>query len=100
MRLEIEIDDFDSLTAEEAIANIKAQLGADAKVSVKPINSTAEAHLYFGIQKLITKAQIEAFFDDGGVLYQSKVAAIREETLDTLEELVNKVIIHNENKVS
>ena len=90
-------EDKESLTPEEIIANARQIYGSNVVVEVKPLNDTPESHIYFGIQNLITKDQVEVFFDNK-YMYETKLKELRKDVLKKMTFILNKVIIDNEER--
>jgi len=100
MRVKVIYDDKDSLTSGEIIASVKRKFGDNTLVEVLPSDSSPEAYIYLGIQNLIGDKQLQLFFDDGNFLYSEKIQELRKEILDVVEDILNRVIIDNEERLT
>lgn len=99
MRVRVDYVDNFSLTPEEIIEHNKYLHGDNVEVSIEPNNTTAQAYLYLGIQLLLTKDQVELFFDDKE-LYDTKIVEIRQKVMREVDRIIGNVIIDNENRLS
>lgn len=89
-----------ALTVEEVVSRIKDGLGVTpSSIEIYPDSNDPLDHIYFGLQQLVTYKQLDYLFD-AGPLYQEKLAALRAEVLQQLENELDRVISDNESKVS
>lgn len=100
MKVNIKYTDNYSLTPEEIIENNKSMFGQDAEVIIEPNDENPESFIYYGIQQLITEKQVHLFYDEGEYLYDEKINSLRLEILQRVEDILNRVIIDNESRIS
>ena len=99
MKVTLTFEDREALTADEISENLRHLYGDSAYVEVAPSGSSADSHIYFGLQKLLTGKQVESFFEDGTHLYQERLGKTRREILTRVEGILNQLIMDNEAKL-
>jgi|GEM_PF-5051078 len=99
MQVTLTFEDREFLTAKEISQNLKHLYGSEAHVTIRPTGDSPESHIYFGLQELITRRQVESFFEDGQFLYQDRLAELRREVLSKVETILNQLIVDNESKL-
>ena len=99
MQITIKYTDDHSLTVEEIVAQATHNYGKLVEVDIMPDSTKAYDLIYFGLQQIMTHQQLALFYDEKHS-YQSKLKALRAETLYKLQEIIDQVIIDNEEKVS
>lgn len=100
MKIQVTYTDNESLTPEEVVENCKLMFGQDAHVSIRPNNSTPTGYLYLGLQLLLTERQVHLFYDEGKYVYDEKIVDLKKEVLNSVEEILNQVIIDNESRIA
>ena len=98
MEVTIKFNDEHSLTVEEIVKQAEYNYGRSVVVDVMPDSTKAHDLIYFGIQSIITHDQLGFLFNDK-LGYQKSIQALRNDTLDKIEEILSQVIIDNEAKV-
>lgn len=98
MKVSIKYYDDDSLAPEEIIARAKRQYGNFAKVDVFPDSSDPYSLMYFAIQELLTKDQIDSYFNDGA-LYESNMEILKTKVSEVFASALKQVIEDNEERL-
>jgi hypothetical protein len=91
MRLIVEMEDKDSLSAESAIDSLKPVFGYNSVIKAFPINNTPDAHLDFAINELLVHDLLEAYYDLWPNLYEEQADKIKTKLLDTLKLKIDEV---------
>lgn len=99
MQVTITYNDSTSFTKEEIVKFAQSVHGKSATVDVTSDSLAPHDLIYFALQQIITYQQLSLFYDDRDQ-YQSKLRALRQDTIATLIELLDTVIIDNESKVA
>lgn len=100
MRVIIEYTDTTSLTQEEIVGNVQSAYGANTKITILPTSDSPEAIIYHGIQKLITEEQVQLFFDKGEFVYDEEIINLKKKYLKKLDEILIRVIVENEARIT
>ena len=99
MKINIQYIDNNSFSSDEIIKNTKDLLGKDVKIDITSDNNSPESNIYFGIQNLVTNEQLCLFYDMGEFVYNDEISNIKNNTLKKLEQILDKVIKDNEQKI-
>lgn len=99
MQVTIKYHDEESLTAEEVVRQAVHNYGKAVTVEVMPDSSKAHDMIYFGLQSILTHAQLGIFYDDKHN-YQIELQKLRDKTLVKLQEILDQVLVDNESKVT
>lgn len=99
MKINIQYIDNNSFSSDEIIKNTKDLLGKDVKIDITSDNNSPESNIYFGIQNLVTNEQLCLFYDMGEFVYNDEISTVRNNTLKKLEQILDKVIKDNEQKI-
>lgn len=99
MKVNVSYHDIDALTVDEVVAQAKHNYGKMVQVTVSPETNTAESYIYFGLQQLVTHEQLSLLFDRNAN-YQQDIKHLRNTALFKVTELLDKVLLDNEDKVS
>jgi hypothetical protein len=89
----------DAFTADEIKESFKSFFGNPADVEVYPDSQNPKDYIYYGIQQLITPAQLDLLLDEEPHLYREKVTELKRGVLANLERIINNVIVDNEVKL-
>lgn len=99
MKAIVKFFDESALTVEEVVSRVEQGLGVKpSSIEVYPDSGEPLDHIYFGIQQLITYRQLDVLFSTGP-LYQTKLAQLRAEVLELIENELDRVISDNEQKL-
>lgn len=98
MEVTLVYHDDTSFTKEEVVKQAVHNYGKNVEVRIMPDSTKAHDLIYFGIQSIITHDQLGLLFNDK-LGYQKSLQALRNDTLDKIEEILSQVIIDNEAKV-
>ena len=100
MRIRLTFDDDESFTAEEAKAVNRNIYGKNCITEVLPDSNFPEAHIRYGIQEIIVPDIIDLWYAHEDAIYEEKLTNIKLDMLDKLEDIVLRVILKTEKKLS
>lgn len=99
MIIRLTTKDNQAFTADEIKAVTKQVYGNPAVIEVFPDANTPKDHIYFGVQQIITPAQLDLFYDHSDDSYSEKLTELKRGVLANLEKIINQVIVDNEAKL-
>lgn len=99
MIIRLTAKDNQAFTADEIVAVTKQVYGNPAIVEVLPDGNTPKDYIYFGVQQIITPAQLDLFYDHSDTIYSKELTELKRGILANLEKIINQVIIDNEAKL-
>jgi len=99
MKIRLEFEDTSALTAKEIEEGLKLSYGKNAKVEVLPHNNSPQAHIYFGLQNLLTPEHMELYFEFYPHLYTDKLETLKSKYRELFEVILDRVIKDNESRV-
>ena len=91
-------EDNESLTIEEIVRYAKKVHGEKTSVEVSPNSVAPHDQIYWALQQIITRRQIELIYDRD-ITYSKSMPILRAETLDKLSTILDQVIYDNEVKL-
>lgn len=100
MKIRLEFEDTNALTSQEIEKGLKMSYGENAKVEVLPHNNSPQAHIYFGLQNLLTPEHMELFFEFYPHLYPDKLEELKNKYRELFEVILDRVIKDNESRVN
>jgi len=97
-KVNIEYIDSSGLSEHEIATQMRNIFGESAYIATMPENNTAQTCIKYAIQKLITDKQVVSFFDDPKRRYLLNNIALKDEVLELVEDIFDRVIKENEAK--
>jgi hypothetical protein len=99
MKVNVTYTDNSSFTGKEIKKNLQFLLGDNIDVEFSPNSDDPKAHVYFGLEQIINEIQIAEYFDSERGVYESRMAAMKEEILNIVASAIDDIIQRNEDKV-
>lgn len=94
----IQYQDETSLTIEEIVKQAQVNYGNLAVVEVTSSSQLPHDQIYWALQQIVTREQVNLIFDKS-CNYQMSLHALKSKTMKDIAEILDQVIIDNEAKV-